>query len=87
MSEKIKVKQALQAFAKIRNHGIKTESGFVLDGLLAETSIDGYTLKISNDYVNLTILFHNKFYFDYLNNKEKDLFLEKIERIAKRNHD
>ena len=83
MEDKIIIKETLQAFEKIRKNGKKTDLGFKLSGLTAITSHDGYTISVVNDYVNLTIFFHNKFSFEANNQKEKQAFLEKLNQINK----
>ena len=83
MEDKIIIKEALQVFEKIRKHGEKSTLGFTLKGLTAVTSHDGYTISVINDYVNLTIFFHNKFSFEVSNQKEKHVFLEKLNQINK----
>ena len=84
MSEKVNIRQALRVFEVIRSQGKKDGETFVLNGMKAITSIDGYTVTLHNDYVCLDIFFHNKFSFTYTNQKEKDLFLEKIHRLDNR---
>ncbi|MGH1428633.1 MAG: DUF3081 family protein [Arenicella sp.] len=83
MSDKIIIKDALHVFEKIRQHGIQTSDGYQLNGITALTSHDGYTISLMNDYVTLTIFFHNKFSFEGSNQKEKYTFLEKLENIKK----
>ena len=82
-SEKINTREALLTFEKIQQYGAKTESGYILDGIRAESDFDGYTAFLKNEYVTLTLLFHNKFEFEYTNQRERNLFLEKIEKIAR----
>ncbi|MGK0440338.1 MAG: hypothetical protein ACJA0N_000124 [Pseudohongiellaceae bacterium] len=84
MNEKIDIKIALLAFNTIISKGIKSGDEYVLNGLTAHTDFDGYTVTIRNDYVRLDIHFHSKFSFDYSNNKEKTLFLEKINAMDRK---
>lgn len=84
----IDVRKALVIFSTISDKGvaIKNSEGntvHVLNGLVAESSFDGYTIVIKNSNVSLSIFFHNKFSFEYTNTKEKDLFLEKMRVIEK----
>lgn len=83
MDDKIRVKEALEVFGKITTKGTKTDDGFVLNGIQAKSDIDGYTIILCNDYVNLTVFFHNKFTFEYSSAKERDLFLERMRAIKK----
>lgn len=88
MGAEIDVRQALSVFSIICDKGLATKNAEgvsvrTLNGLVAESSFDGYTIIIKNDYVSLTIFFHNKFSFDYPNKKEKALFLDKMKIIGK----
>ena len=84
----IDVRKALAIFGIITDKGFATKNSegvtvHTLNGLVAESSFDGYTIMIKNDNVSLSIFFHNKFAFEYTNNKEKDIFLEKMRVIEK----
>lgn len=84
----IDVRQALTVFSTIADKGTASKNNegttvHTLNGLTAESSFDGYTITIKNDYVSLSIFFHNQFSFNYLNSKEKDSFLEKMRIIEK----
>jgi len=83
MTDKIDLKKVLQAFQTIVNNGKKVGSEYVLNGLIASSDVDGYTITIRNEYVILNILFHNKFTVDFPNLKEKTLFFEKIYALSK----
>lgn len=86
MSEKVNIKQALRVFSTIMSEGKRDESdgSYHLQGLVAETDFDGYTATIKNDYVSLSIYFHNKIAFEFSNMKERELFLDKLEAMDKR---
>ncbi|MBX2859230.1 MAG: DUF3081 domain-containing protein [Cellvibrionaceae bacterium] len=79
--DKISIKKALRVFQKILDSGEKTDSEFRLNGLRASTDFDGYAVTLRNDYVCLDIFFHNKFAFKYSNQRERDLFLDKLDQI------
>lgn len=83
MDEKIKVKEALEVFGKIVARGTKIDDGHVFNGITAKSDFDGYTVILCNDYVTLTVFFHNKFTFEYSSPKERDSFLEKMATIKK----
>lgn len=85
MDEKINIKKALLAFNTIVNQGHRDGHKYVLNGLTAYTGFDGYDVTIYNDYVRLDIFFHNKISFRYSSNKEKMLFLEKLNIINQNN--
>lgn len=86
MNEKVNLKKALLAFNTIITKGHRNGDEYTLHGLVANTDFDGYTITIRNDYVRLDIFFHNKISFNYSNNREKTLFLEKIETINRKNN-
>lgn len=81
MDEKIDVRKALRVFQQIMSDGERIDNQYHLNGLVAHTDFDGYTATIRNDYVCLDIFFHNKFSFTYSDNKEKMLFLEKMNTL------
>ena len=88
MGAEIDVRRALSVFSVICDEGFATKNSEgvsvrTLNGLVAESSFDGYTIVIKNDYVSLTIFFHNKFSFNYSNKKEKALFLDKMKVVEK----
>ena len=79
--DRVSVKKALRVFQKVCDAGEKTGDEYQYNGLKASSDFDGYTVTLRNDYVSLDIFFHNKFNFEYTNQKERDLFLEKIDQI------
>ncbi len=81
MQEKVNVRQALRVFNTIYEQGNKIDDVFVMDGIRASTGFDGYTVTLFNDFVQLDIFFHNKFSLTYSNKKERDQFMEKLEKI------
>jgi len=81
-SSKVNVRQALAVFQKILDHGERIDDDYVLSGLRANQGFDGYTASIFNDYVRLDIQFHQRFTFEYSNEKEKRAFLEKLAQLA-----
>jgi len=83
VDDKIHVKEALAVFGKITSLGTKTADGYVFNGLTAKSDFDGYTIVLCNDYVSLTVFFHNKFTFEYTSQIERDRFLEKMAAIKK----
>lgn len=86
MAEKINIKKSLRVFNTILAKGDKQENEYTLNGLSASTDFDGYTATLRNDYARLDIYFHNTFSFSYTNNKEKLLFLEKIDLIDRQTY-
>ena len=83
MKSTVDVRKALDAINIINSRGQRVERGMLLNGLLASSDFDGYTAVLANDYVTLTIFFHNKFDISYTSRKELAAFLEKIDQIVK----
>lgn len=80
-NDEINIKQSLSVFNVITSLGQKKDDEYSYNGLTAKSDFDGYTINIKNDYVSLTIFFHNKFSFEYTNEKEKLNFLSKLNEI------
>lgn len=83
MEGKVDVKQALRVYQIIVDQGEKFDGGHRYRGLTALSDFDGYNVTIKNDYVSLTILFHNMVDFHYTNAREKTVFLETLANIEK----
>jgi len=83
MTEKVDIKKSLRVFNQIATKGRRVGDEYLLNGLTAFTDFDGYTVTIKNDYVRLDIFFHNKISLDFSNDKERMLFLQKIETMDK----
>jgi len=84
VSEKVDIKKTLRVFNTIFTEGTRSGNEYILNGLRASTDFDGYTVTVCNDYVSLSIFFHNKIAFTFTNNKERTLFLEKIDAMDKK---
>jgi len=61
MDHKLDIQTALQAFFKITQYGEKIGDDYLLDGMRANSSIDGYTVTLKDNYVEVSIYFHNKY--------------------------
>ena len=83
MEGKVDVKQALRVYQIIVDQGERLEEGYRYRGLTALSDFDGYNITIKNDYVSLTILFHNKIDFKFSNKRERIVFLETLDQIDK----
>lgn len=81
--DKISVKHVLNVYEKVVTFGQANDEGKVLSGLTALSGPDDYTIVLKNDYVSLAVFFHNTYQFNYTSQREKALFLEKIELINK----
>ena len=78
--DKIEVNKALAVFDRIIEKGEKEGDVFVLNGLVAEPSFDGYSVTIKDEKVALHIHFHNQFNVEYDSRKDFDEFMLKLER-------
>lgn len=74
---------ALKSFSKIAQLGVRKDGGHIYNGIMAQSSYDGYTITLSNADVELSIFFHNKHKITFKNKLALDDFLAKIENIAK----
>jgi len=83
MKNDLDSKFLLQVFDKIRQHGEKTDSQYVLQGITAYTDLDGYTLFIEDANVKLRFGFHNQYHFDYETSNQLDMFEKKLRHIDK----
>jgi len=78
MKNEIDVHQALMVVNKITRHGTKKEEGiYHYEGLSVESDIDGYTVCLTDGRTQLTLLFHNKYEFDYPNKTALDSFMRR----------
>jgi hypothetical protein len=82
--EKIDIKTALRAFDRIREEGVERSGEHHLSGVSAGSDFDGYNITLHDDYVTLHIFFHNKFKLDFVNNRHRDAFMERVEKIGRR---
>ena len=60
-NEQLDVAMALDAFNKICTHGEKAGDWYVLEGVKARPSEDGYTVYLADRDSTVSIFFHNKF--------------------------
>jgi hypothetical protein len=82
--DKINIKTALRAFDRIREEGVERSGEHHLSGVSAGSDFDGYNITLHDDYVTLHIFFHNKFKLDFVNNRHRDAFIERVEKIGRR---
>ena len=81
--EKLNTLQALNVFEKIMLHGHAAGEGKVLEGVNALAGYDGYTVTLWDEYVSVTIHFHNTCTYDHIDKRHLDAFLDKIAHIDK----
>lgn len=84
MSEKIEAGNALRAFQTVIDNGVKTDKGYELDGLTADTGFDGYTVSLSDGTVTLTLMFHQTFSVDSPNSRATDNFIKRLDGLLEK---
>jgi hypothetical protein len=83
MKNDIDSKFLLSTFEKIRQHGKKDDGKYLLEGVIAYTDFDGYTIYLEDAQVKLSFGFHNQYHFDYESNDHFASFEKKLQSIAK----
>lgn len=81
MERRIDVRQALRVFQKVLELGRRKGAATTYKRLDALSDYDGYTIILKDEYVTLTIYFHNKFSLDYSSMQALYAFLGKLEQI------
>ena len=83
MEHHLNIQKCLRAFAVIIANGERQQDdSHFLDGMVAQTLDDGYTVIMKNNDSQLTIYFHNKFALESPNQQSKDAFIKQLYRIA-----
>ena len=83
MKNELDSKFLLSVFEKVRQHGDKENEQYKLDGIVAYTDFDGYTLYIEDALVKLSFGFHNQYRFDYDSASHYEAFEKKLKAIVK----
>ena len=83
MENELNNKVVLEVFDKIRNHGEPYEDGHMLEGVIASSDLDGYSVYLSGNGVTLQLNFHQIYKFEYESEKRKAQFMEKINYIQR----
>ena len=83
MKNELESKFLLQVFDKIRQSGEKKDDKYLLNGIVAFTDHDGYTLFIEDAKVKLQFGFHNQYRFDYPSQDAYEQFEKKLNEIDK----
>ncbi|MEC7691920.1 MAG: DUF3081 domain-containing protein [Pseudomonadota bacterium] len=83
MKNELESKFLLQVFDKIRQSGEKKDDKYLLNGIVAFTDHDGYTLFIEDAKVKLQFGFHNQYRFDYPSQDAYEQFEKKLKEIDK----
>jgi hypothetical protein len=79
--EKLTSRVGLEIFQTISDQGERTELGYCLEGITAYSSIDGYTVHMTDGVVTVHLMFHHSMAFDSPNQKATDAFLKKLARF------
>ncbi len=82
MDQHIDISKCLRAFASILEKGEKREDGYHLEGIVAQSLDDGYTVVLRNRQCCLSIYFHNKFGVESPSDGDTDAFIKHLYRIA-----
>jgi hypothetical protein len=83
MKNDLDSKFLLDTFEKIRQHGNKQDEKYLLEGVIAYTDFDGYTVYMEDAQVKLSFGFHNQYHFDYESSDHFAAFEKKLQSIAK----
>lgn len=71
----------LEVFDKIRRFGEPYEDGHMLEGIVAKSDFDGYSVVLEGSGVTLQLNFHQSYHFDYATNGLKEQFMAKVDYI------
>ena len=82
LEHKVDVKQALRAYQKVVDEGIRKGDKYILSGVSAWSDHDGYSVSLGFGKVTLQIFFHQRFSLEAENRIEAALFLEKLDRVV-----
>ena len=80
-NEQLDVAMALDAFNKICTHGEKVGDWFVLDGVKARPSEDGYTAYLGDRDNKVSIFFHNTFSTEFKLHSDYANLIHKLREI------
>lgn len=81
MKNELETRQILNVYEKIVEHGEHLENGHKLEGILAFTDHDGYTVYLEGHNTKLRTGFHNTYNLDYSTARDAELFLKKLKYI------
>lgn len=71
----------LHIFNVIVSKGDKKGTTYELEGISASHDFDGYTCWLTYKDLTITLLFHNKYQFEYTDNETAEHFVKKVDRI------
>ncbi|MDX5406938.1 MAG: DUF3081 domain-containing protein [Chromatiaceae bacterium] len=85
MQNELDGKFLLSVYGKVEKHGTAVNNelgaGFTLDGITVNAGFDGYEVYLSNNKVQLTLGFHNKWHSDAKNEADMDEFVSQLKNI------
>ncbi|GDY24797.1 DUF3081 family protein [Agarivorans sp. Toyoura001] len=81
MQRVVDVNLALRVYEKITRLGIKQGEGYLYQGLQASSDWDGYTIVLSNQQLDLSVFFHNKYQFSVHDDKAIDSFIKQLKHL------
>lgn len=81
MRNELDNKVVLDVFEKVQRMGEPYEDGHILEGIVARSDFDGYSVHLSGSGVSLQLNFHQSYRFDYASDKEKEQFMAKLDYI------
>ncbi|PSJ45859.1 DUF3081 domain-containing protein [Zobellella taiwanensis] len=81
MHNELDNKVILDVFDKIQRLGEPHEDGRRLEGIVARSDFDGYSITLSGSGVSLQLNFHQSYHFDYASDRLKEQFMAKIDYI------
>ncbi|PJE79087.1 hypothetical protein CI610_01954 [invertebrate metagenome] len=84
MEQHIDLHKCHYAFATILSDGEKTDRGYCLNGVWAESLDDGYTVRLFDGVSELLIFFHNKYELNSPDTATAEKFMASVCRIAER---
>jgi|TARA_B110000977_G_scaffold186202_1_gene251849 4-hydroxyphenylpyruvate dioxygenase-like putative hemolysin len=78
---KIDTHKALLAANAVMTYGTNTARGMHWHGITVLADPDGYTVTLTDDNVELRLLFHNKFQLQSKNRYSHVAFVEKLDHL------
>lgn len=87
MHNELDSKVVLEVFEKIQRLGEPYEDGHILEGIVARSDFDGYSVNLSGSGVSLQLNFHQSYHFDYDSEQAKARFMAKVDYIHRHFND
>lgn len=71
----------LKVFNLVTTKGDKIDTHYEFEGISASHDFDGYTCWLTFQDLTITLLFHNKYQFEYTNTETVERFVKKVDRL------